>query len=145
MRILRRDFVRALGGSGACATLPSSFWKSQASDSRERLAADPLRPQYHLLPAKNWMNDPTAPIYWQGRYHMFFKYTPNAAGWGGIDGGHAVGEDRIHWRHLPIGLAPTPGWDDANGCFTGSAIADGGTATILYTGVKTGSQKRATT
>jgi beta-fructofuranosidase len=143
MRILRRDFVRALGGSGACATWPSSFWESQASDSRERLAADPLRPQYHLLPAKNWMNDPNGPIYWKGHYHMFFQYNPNAAVWGDMHWAHAVSEDMIHWRHLPIALAPTAGWDDANGCFTGSAVNDHGTATILYTGVKTVAPEQA--
>src|SRR3984893_8611433 len=144
MRILRRDFVRALGGSGACATLPSSFWESQASDSRERLAADPLRPQYHLLPAKNWMNDPNGPIYWKGRYQSFFQYSPHAAVWGDMHWAHAVSEDMIHWRHLPIALAPTPGWDDADGCFTGSTVDDRATATILYTGVKTASPERAT-
>jgi sucrose-6-phosphate hydrolase SacC (GH32 family) len=31
-----------------------------------QLAADPLRPQFHLLPARNWMNDPNGPIYWNG-------------------------------------------------------------------------------
>src|SRR6266853_775486 len=144
MRILRRDFVRALGGSGGCATLPSSFWKSQASDSRERLAADPLRPQYHLLPAKNWMNDPNGPIHWNGRYHMFFQYNPNAAVWGDMHWAHAVSEAMIHWRHLPIALAPSPGQSDADGCFTGSAVDDHGTATILYTGVKTVAPEQAT-
>jgi len=49
---------------------------------------------------------------------------------------HAVSPDMIHWRNLPIALAPTPGWDDADGCFTGSAVDDHGVATFLYTGVK---------
>jgi len=57
---------------------------------------------------------------------------------------HAVSDDMIHWRHLPIAIAPTPGWDDADGCFTGSAVDDGGVATILYTGVKTAAPERAT-
>ena len=51
-------------------------------DLQTRLAADPLRPQCHLLPAKNWMNDPNGPILWNGLYHMFFQYNPNAAVWG---------------------------------------------------------------
>src|SRR6266481_809690 len=136
MRIVRRDFVRALGASGACASLPPPLWKSAPQDLRERLAADPLRPQYHLLPTKNWMNDPNGPIFWNGLYHMFFQYNPNAAVWGDMHWNHAVSEDMIHWRHLPIALAPTPGWADADGCFTGSAVNDNGTATILYTGVQ---------
>lgn len=111
---------------------------------RARLAADPLRPQFHLLPAKNWMNDPNGPIYWKGNYHMFFQYNPNAAVWGDMHWNHAVSNDMIHWRHLPIALRPTPGWDDADGCFTGSAVDDHGTATILYTGVKTVAPERAT-
>ncbi|PYX42138.1 MAG: hypothetical protein DMG81_02185 [Acidobacteria bacterium] len=47
-----------------------------------KLAADPRRPQFHLLPAANWMNDPNGPIYYRGRYHMFFQYNPNGAFWG---------------------------------------------------------------
>src|ERR1700685_4165030 len=114
------------------------------SNLRARLATEPLRPQFHLLPAKNWMNDPNGPIYWKGHYHMFFQYNPNAAVWGDMHWAHAVSDDMIHWRHLPIALAPTPGWDDADGCFTGSAVDNHGAATILYTGVKTTSPDRAT-
>ena len=144
MRTSRRDFLQTLGASSACASLPLSFWMDQAPDLRERLAADPLRPQFHLLPAKNWMNDPNGPIFWQGHHHMFFQYNPNAAVWGDMHWAHAVSEDMIHWRHLPVALAPTPGWDDADGCFTGSAVDDHGTATILYTGVKSSTPEQAT-
>jgi len=90
------------------------------------------------------MNDPNGPIYWKGRYHMFFQYNPNAAVWGDMHWNHAVSDDMVHWKHLPIALAPTAGWDDADGCFTGSAVDDHGTATILYTGVKTVPPERAT-
>jgi beta-fructofuranosidase len=144
MRILRRDFMRVLGASGACASLSPSIWNSQAPDVGKRLAADPLRPQYHLLPAKNWMNDPNGPLHWNGQYHMFFQYNPHAAVWGDMHWAHAVSEDMIHWRHLPVALAPTPTWDDADGCFTGSAVDDHGTATILYTGVKSCAPEQAT-
>jgi len=115
-----------------------------AEDLQARLAADPLRPQCHLLPAKNWMNDPNGPIFWEGQYHMFFQYNPNAAVWGDMHWAHAVSPDMIHWRHMPVALAPTPGWDDADGCFTGSAVDDNGKATILYTGVKSVAAERAT-
>lgn len=141
MRSSRRAFLKAATALGSLAVFPAgnrSALDYFLEDSLEaRLAADPLRPQFHLLPAKNWMNDPNGPIFWNGLYHMFFQYNPNAAVWGDMHWNHAVSEDMIHWRHLPIALAPTPGWDDADGCFTGSAVNDGGTATILYTGVKT--------
>ena len=139
MRSSRRRFLKSAAASASLAALHrvSPMSRILAEDTLQaRLAADPLRPQFHLLPAKNWMNDPNGPIFWSGLYHMFFQYNPNAAVWGDMHWNHAVSEDMIHWRHMPIALAPTPGWADADGCFTGSAVNDNGTATILYTGVK---------
>jgi len=135
----------AFAASGSAARLFGGGVGDANDDAlRARLAADPLRPQFHLLPAKNWMNDPNGPIYWKGKYHMFFQYNPHAAVWGDMHWNHAVSEDMVKWKHLPIALAPTPGWDDADGCFTGSAVDDHGTATIVYTGVKTVAPERAT-
>ena len=145
MQTTRRNFLRTAAASTAIAALPkSSLCVTPDEALQSKLAADPLRPQFHLLPAKNWMNDPNGPIYWKGQYHMFFQYNPNAAVWGDMHWNHAVSPDMIHWRHLAVALAPTPGWDDADGCFTGSAVDDRGTATILYTGVKGVAVERAT-
>jgi len=146
----RRDFLKRFGSAAvlSSAHARSPFFHTADSDQddslRARLAADPLRPQFHLLPAKNWMNDPNGPIYWKGRYHMFSQYNPGAAVWGDMHWAHAVSPDMIHWRHLPIALAPSPDGPDADGCFTGSAVNDRGTATILYTGVQTSAPEQAT-
>jgi beta-fructofuranosidase len=149
MFVSRRRFLSTLSAApflAAASTHP--FFRahdfSAEDELRQRLADDPLRPQCHLLPAKNWMNDPNGPIYWKGQYHMFFQYNPNAAVWGDMHWAHAMSPDMIHWQHLPIALAPTPGWDDADGCFTGSAVNDNGTAAILYTGVKSVAPELAT-
>ena len=139
-----KHLVQAPFVSAPAAKLLHPFSFSGSDALVTRLAADPLRPQFHLLPAKNWMNDPNGPIFWRGMYHMFFQYNPNAAVWGDMHWAHAVSPDMIHWRHLPVALAPTPGWADADGCFTGSAVDDGGTATLIYTGVKTASPETAT-
>lgn len=146
----RREFIKSFGSaaalSSASMTIPL-FTRSQADQEnalRARLASDPLRPQFHLLPAKNWMNDPNSPIYWKGLYHMFFQYNPGAAVWGDMHWAHAVSSDMIHWRHLPLALAPSPDGADADGCFTGSGVDDHGTATIIYTGVKTSAPEEAT-
>jgi sucrose-6-phosphate hydrolase SacC (GH32 family) len=40
-------------------------------------ADDPMRPQYHLMPSTNWLNDPNGPVYYNGYYHMFYQYYPN--------------------------------------------------------------------
>ncbi len=99
------------------------------------LASDPLRPQYHLLPSHNWMNDPNGPIYFQGRYHMFHQYNPQGAIWGNMNWAHATSPDMIHWTHEPIAISPTPGGPDQDGVFSGSAVLDNGKPTVIYTGV----------
>ena len=126
----RRHFLKSSAAAAALATFrPTNLFGDALAT---KLASDPLRPQFHLLPAKNWMNDPNGPIFWRGKYHMFFQYNPNSAIWGDMHWNHAVSDDMIHWRHLPIALAPTPNGDDAEGCFTGSAVVDdNGTATII--------------
>jgi len=148
MATSRRGFLQRLCAAPLaaipCAQLVQPLSFLEKDDLQSRLAVDPLRPQFHLLPAKNWMNDPNGPIFWKGTYHMFFQYNPNAAVWGDMHWAHSVSPDMIHWKHLSVALAPSPGWADADGCFTGSAVDDRGTATILYTGVKTVAPQFAT-
>jgi beta-fructofuranosidase len=100
-----------------------------------KLASDPLRPQYHLLPAHNWMNDPNGPIFFRGRYHMFHQYNPQAAVWGNMNWAHATSPDMVHWQHEPVALSPTSDGPDRDGVFSGSAFLDNGTPAVIYTGV----------
>jgi beta-fructofuranosidase len=106
------------------AALPKGMF-AQGSDqvSTQTLATDPMRPQFHLLPARNWMNDPNGPIYFNGHYHLFFQYNPLAAVWGDMSWNHAVSTDMLHWKHLPVAMEPTPGGPDSFGVFSGSALA----------------------
>ena len=91
----------------------------------ENVATDPHRPRYHFLPPANWLNDPNGLIQWNGEYHMFYQYNPNGPFHGTIHWGHAVSADLVHWRHLPIALAPEPGTADEDGCWSGCAVDDG--------------------
>src|SRR5580700_9468667 len=136
----RREFVKASASAAVLASARPKFsllyGLNSASDDalQGRLAADPLRPQFHLLPAKNWMNDPNGPIYFNGHYHLFFQYNPLAAMWGNMSWNHAVSDDMLHWKHLPVAFTPTPGGPDSFGCFSGSAIAVGTRVYMVYTG-----------
>ena len=132
----RRKFLSSSIAVAATARLRLPLFAESTVRLRElRLATDPLRPQFHLLPAANWMNDPNGPIFWNGQYHMFYQYNPDASVWGNMHWAHSVSLDMIHWTHLPGGLAPSPGGPDAAGCFTGSAIIEGNRVVVLYTGV----------
>ncbi|KAL4420475.1 hypothetical protein ABPG75_010131 [Micractinium tetrahymenae] len=106
---------------------------------------DPDRPRFHVHPPQGWMNDPNGPVYYKGRYHMFYQHLPNACEWAfGIVWGHAVSSDLVHWEHLPPALVPTPGTLDADGCFSGSCVLDSdGTPVLLYTGVRLRSNESA--
>jgi beta-fructofuranosidase len=128
--------------AGVAGDLEASV--SEAASPSVPLSQDPLRPQYHLLPAKNWMNDPNGPIYWKGKYHMFFQYNPNAAIWGDMHWNHAVSEDMIHWRHMAVAIAPTPGGPDEEGVFSGTAFVQDGRVGMMYTGVKRSGLRDAT-
>jgi beta-fructofuranosidase len=105
------------------------------------LAADPHRPIYHFLPPGNWLNDPNGLIQWQGAYHLFYQYNPHGPFHGTIHWGHAVSEDLVHWTHLPIALAPTPGGPDEDGCYSGCAVNDDGVPTLVYSAHRHGRER----
>lgn len=132
----RRTFMAGL--AAGAATLSAPGWASPAASSAKSnsaLALDPLRPQFHLLPAANWMNDPDGPVYFDGQYHMFYQYNPHGAFWGSMHWGHATSPDMIRWRHEPIAIAPTPNGYDRDGVFSGAIVLDRGTPTAIYTAV----------
>ena len=144
----RRTFVSSLASSAFFAAHGRPLYALAETEKqaalREKLMRDPLRPQFHLLPRANWMNDPCAPRFFRGQYHMFFQYNPGAAVWGDMHWAHAVSPDLIHWKHLPVALSPTLSGYDAAGCFTGSELPGVEVPTILYTGVARCSPQRET-
>ncbi|MHB0998064.1 MAG: glycoside hydrolase family 32 protein [Armatimonadota bacterium] len=93
---------------------------------RIELAADSYRPAFHFIAPYGWMNDPNGTVYWKGKWHLFFQYSPgmlkgenNFAHWG-----HAVSDDLVHWDDLPIALTPTPGTYDEKGCWSGTSLVE---------------------
>ena len=126
-KIGRRQF---LVGSATALAASSVF----ALDTGSPLATDRHRPQYHLMPPANWLNDPNGPLFWKGKYHMFYQYSPTISLLGLKYWGHAVSSDMVHWKNLGIALAPTPGGPDEKGCWTGSAVIHNGVPTLVYTG-----------
>lgn len=114
-------------------TLSEVVSPDQAAGSLEQ---DRHRPRYHFTPPANWMNDPNGLIQYKGTYHLFYQYNPNGAFWGTMHWGHAASEDLVHWRHLPVALAPEPGGPDQDGCYSGATVVHDGVPTLVYTGVR---------
>lgn len=127
----RREFLFA-SATGSAWLLGTD--RDQQKELQKKLAADPHRPQYHLLPPAGFVGDPNGPIFWKGKLHMFYQHYQHL-----VDGkaawGHAVSEDLVHWKHLPVALVATPGGPDKDGCFSGSAVIHNGVPTLVYTGV----------
>ncbi len=98
---------------------------------------DPYRPLFHFSAFKNWLNDPNGLIYHQGMYHLFYQYYPHAPIWGNMHWGHAVSDDLLTWKHLPVTLYPQEELFDnpdyLGGAFSGSAIEAGDTIRLFYT------------
>lgn len=99
------------------------------------------RTAYHFQPQKNWMNDPNAPMFYKGFYHLFYQYNPQGAVWGNIVWGHVVSKDLINWHSLDPAVVPSE-WYDIKGCWSGSAtLLPGDKPVILYTGWANSSQQ----
>ncbi len=100
--------------------------------SREQLAADPYRPQYHFVSPEGALNDPNGLCFWQGRWHLFYQAFPPAdprPHWG-----HAVSDDLIHWRDLPHALTPGP----EESCWSGATLVEADRVIAMYHGHELG-------
>ena len=94
---------------------------------------DPAFPALHIRPPRGWINDPNGLCRVDGIYHVFFQYNPDAPFHGNVHWGHVSSPDLIRWEEQPIALRPRPGQIDADGCWSGCIVDDGGVPTAIYT------------
>ena len=79
-----------------------------------------LRPKVHFTPPKGWMNDPNGPVFYKGKYHLFYQHDPDSLVWNIMHWGHAVSDDLVSWEHLPIALYP----DELGVIYSGCGFVD---------------------
>ncbi|WP_225048299.1 glycoside hydrolase family 32 protein [Lacticaseibacillus kribbianus] len=97
------------------------------------------RPALHFAAPVGWLNDPNGFVFFRGQYHLFYQANPFDSQWGTVYWGHAVSDDLLHWRDLPLALAPDQPYD-VGGCFSGTAIVVGERLYVMYTGNLPGRQ-----
>lgn len=90
---------------------------------------------YHVTPPVGWMNDPNGFSYYKGQFHLFYQFYPYDSFWGPMHWGHSSSSNLVDWQTLPTALLPG---DEE--CFSGSAVCDGDTMTLMYTAHETTDQ-----
>jgi beta-fructofuranosidase len=102
------------------------------NESRKAISGDPHRPIYHYVNPEGSLNDPNGLCFWQGRWHLFYQaYPPEdpRQHWG-----HAISDDLIHWRDLPIAIYPNP----ERCCFSGATMVEEDRVIAMYHGTVVG-------
>ena len=102
---------------------------------RWMMAHDLHYPTYHFTGPESWINDPNGPIFYKGRYHLFYQYDPIVDGRRSLRcWGHAVSTDLVHWVDWPVALWPDMR-GDMRGVWSGNTFVDDrGALCALYTG-----------
>ncbi|WP_419872623.1 GH32 C-terminal domain-containing protein [Candidatus Pristimantibacillus sp. PTI5] len=117
--------LSALGGN-----LPTP----NLSFDRSVYDGDKHRPTYHAIAPGHWMNEPHAPVYYNGQYHLFYQNNAQGPYWHNMQWGHWVSDDMVHWRDLPPAISPELFQVDPDGDWTGSAVIDDfGNPTLFFT------------
>jgi fructan beta-fructosidase len=80
------------------------------------------RPLFHFTVERGWSNDVNGPIFYKGKYHLFWQDFPFGTVWntGFMYWGHAVSNDLIHWQELPPALR----LDKLGSPWSGTALVD---------------------
>ncbi len=96
------------------------------------LTGDYTRPQFHAGPYQFWMNEPHAPVYYNGVYHLFFQENMTGSYWRNICWGHMVSEDMVNWRPVKEAITPTEGSVVPDGVWSGGAALDKNGVPLLF-------------
>jgi sucrose-6-phosphate hydrolase SacC (GH32 family) len=98
------------------------------------LSDEANHPAFHAAPVEKWMNEPHAPFFYNGKYHLFFQSNPHGPYFNNLNWGHWVSEDMVNWTNLPVILEPEYGTVSPDGCWSGgSVIGPDGSPLIFYT------------
>ena len=96
------------------------------------LTQDIYKTQYHGGPYQHWMNEPHAPLYYNGMYHLFYQNNMVGTYWRNICWGHLVSEDMVNWKPVKEAITPTEDSVVPDGVWSGGAALDANGIPVLF-------------
>ena len=96
------------------------------------LTGDYTRTQFHGGPYQFWMNEPHAPVYYNGMYHLFFQENMSGSYWRNICWGHLVSTDMVNWKPVKEAITPTEDTVVPDGVWSGGATLDKNGVPLLF-------------
>lgn len=108
-------------------------WYRGNKEYRKRVALDPGRLSYHLMPETGWLNDPNGLCQFHGTYHIYYQYTPFEPTGELKLWGHYTTKDFVNYQQEEPVLFPDSELD-VHGVYSGSAFVENGTIHYFYTG-----------
>lgn len=96
------------------------------------LTDDYTRTQFHAGPYQFWMNEPHAPVYYNGMYHLFYQANMTGSYWRNICWGHFVSTDMVNWKPVKEAITPTEGSVVPDGVWSGGAALDANGVPLLF-------------
>ncbi len=103
---------------------------SETLPNADGLYKEACRPQFHFTSRRGWLNDPNGLVFHKGKYHLFYQHNPYGREWGNMHWGHAISDDLVRWKELPVSVYPYKFGDWA---FSGSAISLDGDIIAAFT------------
>lgn len=108
-------------------------WYQENKAYRDKVAKDPRRLKFHLMPETGWLNDPNGLCQFHETYHIYYQYTPFEPTGELKMWAHCTTKDFIHYRDYGPVLFPDQDFD-AHGVYSGSAFVENDKIYYYYTG-----------
>lgn len=96
------------------------------------LQNDYTRTQFHGGPYQFWMNEPHGPVYYNGKYHLFYQANMTGSYWRNICWGHFVSDDMVNWKPIKEAITPTEDSVVPDGVWSGGATLDKNGVPLLF-------------
>ena len=110
-----------LSGPVTQAALKRIYLADEVHDAA-RLYKESERPAFHFTMKSGWNNDVNGPIYYNGKYRLFWQSFPYGTKWdtGFMQWDYAVSSDLVHWHEMPTALLP----DKLGAAWSGTSLID---------------------